>query len=240
MPHVNKQDIILDCAEFVAINKPAGMLSIPDRKQSEPSLKDLLKEMYPEVFTVHRLDKDTSGLILFAKNAVAHKYLCDLFTERKIIKKYIGVVIGEPNASNGSITAPIGENPAKKGTMNVHRLGKPAHTDYTVLEAYSKYALVEFELHTGRTHQIRVHAKEIGHPLACDPIYGDGKPVFLSQVKKKYNLAKKEEEERPVISRMALHSFSLEFVSPSGEEMKLEAPVPKIFRALMQQLKKNS
>ena len=240
MQPVNKKDIVYDCADFVAINKPAGMLSIPDRKQSEPSLKDLLKEQYGEIYTVHRLDKETSGLILFAKNEATHKYLCALFTDRHIRKYYLGVVIGSPAKNTGSIMAPIGENPAKKGTMNVHRNGKSAHTDYKVLEGYPKYSLVEFELHTGRTHQIRVHAKEIGHPLACDPVYGDGKPVLLSQVIKKYNLAKKEEEEKPVIERMALHSYKLMFNLPSGKPIELEAPMPKVFRALMQQLKKNS
>lgn len=239
MPTISKSDIIFEDDELVAVNKPAGMLSIPDRKQSEPSLKDLLLKKYENIFTVHRLDRDTSGLIIFAKNETAHKYLCGLFTDRKINKIYIGIVKGKPREDKGSIIAPIGENPARKGMMNVHRNGKPSHTDYEIIEGNESYSLVRFQLHTGRTHQIRVHAKEIGHPLACDELYGDGKPVLLSSVIKKYNLSKKEEEEKPLISRLALHSYQLEFENRNGKQMKLETPIPKEFLVLMKQLNKN-
>jgi 23S rRNA pseudouridine1911/1915/1917 synthase len=231
--------IVFENDDFVAINKPSGLLTIPDRAQSEKSLKEYLKDKYGEIFTVHRLDKDTSGLVLFAKNEATHKYLCKIFEERLIEKYYVGIVLGEPASKTGSIEAPIGENPAHKGLMNVHRNGKPAHTTYEVLDANKHFSMVSFQLHTGRTHQIRVHSKEIGHPLASDELYGDGKPVLLSAVKKKFKLSKHDEEERPMISRLALHSHKLVFETAGGEKMELVADVPKEFRALMTQLKKN-
>ena len=231
--------IVFENDDFVAINKPSGLLTIPDRMQSEKSLKEFLKDKYGDIFTVHRLDKDTSGLVLFAKNEETHKYLCKIFEERSIEKYYVGIVLGEPSNNSGSIEAPIGENPAHKGTMNVHRNGKAAHTTYEVMEANKYYSMVSFQLHTGRTHQIRVHSKEIGHPLACDELYGDGKPVLLSAVKKKFKLSKHDEEERPMINRLALHSHKLVFDTAQGEKMKIVAEVPKEFRALMTQLKKN-
>lgn len=236
----NNIKIIFENDDFIALNKPSGLLTIPDREQSEKSLKEFLKDKYGEIFTVHRLDKDTSGLVLFAKNEGTHKYLSRLFEERKIEKYYVGIVLGQPVNLTGSIEAPIGENPAHKGLMNVHRNGKPSHTTYEVLEANKNYSLVSFQLHTGRTHQIRVHSKEIGHPLACDELYGDGKPVLLSGIKKKFNLSRHEDEERPMIARLALHSYKLIFETALGDKLELIADVPKEFRALMQQLKKLS
>lgn len=232
--------IVFEDENIIAVNKPSGLLTIPDREQTEKSLKEMLIERYGSIFTVHRLDKDTSGLVLFAKNETTHKYLSKLFEERKIQKFYCGIVIGKPSQNTGSIEAPIAEHPVHKGTMYVHRKGKPSHTGYEVLEGNKHFSLLQFQLYTGRTHQIRVHAKEMGHPLACDPLYGDGKPVLLSAVKKKYKLSKAEEAERPIIGRLALHAQQLIFEDESGKTIKLEAPAPKEFRALMQQLRKQN
>ena len=230
--------IVFENDSFVAINKPAGMLSIPDREQSENSLKAQLIEKYGNIFTVHRLDRETSGLIIFAKNEGSHKYFSRLFEERKIEKYYVGIVLGSPANPTGIIDAPITEHLVHKGMMVVHRNGKPSSTSYEVLESNRHYSLVSFQLHTGRTHQIRVHAKNIGYPLACDPLYGDGKPILLSSIKKKFKLSKHDEEERPMISRVALHSYKLIFKDENEQPIIIEAEIPKEFRALMQQLKK--
>ena len=232
--------IIAETENYVAINKPAGMLSIPDREQSQPSLKDMLLQKYGSIFTVHRLDRDTSGVIIFAKNEATHKYLSQLFEERKTEKYYAGIVHGMPMNITGTIDAPISEHPLQKGLMVVHRKGKPSVTDYEVMEAYKPYSLVQFQIHTGRTHQIRVHSKNIGHPIACDELYGDGKPILLSAIKKKFKLSKKEEEERPMLNRLALHSYRLKFTDTNGTEIELTAELPKEFRAIMQQLKKTN
>ena len=186
------------------------MLSIPDRAMSEPSLKDLLDAKYGKIFPVHRLDRDTSGIILFAKNADFHKYLSGLFEKHKVEKYYVGVVTGKPSADRGEIEAPIAEHPVKKGLMVVHRSGKASHTSYEVLRSHNAYSLISFQLHTGRTHQIRVHARHIGHPIACDPLYGSADPVLLSKYKKGFKQSKFQDE-RPILDRLALHAHRLVF-----------------------------
>lgn len=234
-----KDIIIVENENWIALNKPSGLLSIPDREGKEISLKQLLKDKYGNIFTVHRLDKDTSGLIIFAKNEVSHKQLSLQFEGRLTKKIYLGLVIGSPLEKKGSIDAPMGEHPAQNGTMIVHRKGKDALTDYEVLEDFGVYAWLQFQIHTGRTHQIRVHAKEMGHPIVCDPLYGDGKPVLLSSLKhKKFKLSKNELEERPLLNRLALHAFQLSFTDSNNEMIELEAPLPKELRALLQQLNK--
>ncbi len=232
--------IVFENENFVAFNKPAGLLSIPDRTQSEPSLKDMLLNKYGTIFTVHRLDKDTSGMIVFAKNETTHKFLSQAFEERKVEKYYQGIVHGSPAEKKGTIDAPISEHLIQKGLMVIHRNGKPSVTDYEVIEDYKSYSLLQFQLHTGRTHQIRVHCKNMGHPLACDDLYGDGKPVLLSSIKKKYKLGKHDEEERPMLNRLALHSYCLKFTDAEGKPFNLTAELPKDMRALLQQLKKRS
>ena len=233
-----RPEVIFENDSFIAINKPAGLLSIPDRVQSEPSLKDMLLEKYGSIFTVHRLDEDTSGIILFAKTEAAHKYFSRLFEERKIEKYYQGLVIGCPAQKKGTLDAPISEHPTQKGLMVVHRKGKPSVTDYEVLEDLKQFSLIQFQLHTGRTHQIRVHCRNMGHPLACDELYGDGKPILLSSLKKKFKLSRHDEEERPMLNRLALHSYRLKFTDTDGKLIDLEAELPKDIRALIQQLKK--
>ena len=231
-------NVVFENDDFIAINKSSGLLTIPDREQSEKSLKEYLIDKYGTIFTVHRLDKDTSGLVLFAKNETTHKYLNKIFEERSVEKFYVGIVMGEPIEKTGLIDAPIAEHSLNKNLMVVHRRGKASQTGYEVLESNKFYSLVSFQLHTGRTHQIRVHCKNIGHPLACDPLYGDGKPVLLSTFKKKFKLSKHDEEERPMIGRLALHSYRLYFTDEHGTRMELEAEIPKEFRALMKQLSK--
>lgn len=235
----NDLDIIFENDSFVVLNKPAGLLSIPDREQTQTSLKDILIAKYGSIFTVHRLDKETSGIILFAKNETAHKYYSRLFEERKAEKYYMGLVLGSPAVKKGTIDAPISEHSLQKGLMVVHRNGKPSVTDYEVIEEHRSFSLLQFQLHTGRTHQIRVHCKNIGHPLACDELYGDGKPILLSSIKRKYKLSKHDEEERPMLNRLALHSYRLKFTDMDGKAFDLNAELPKDIRALLQQLKKN-
>ncbi len=232
-----KLDILFENDFFIALNKPSGMLSIPDRMQSEPSLKDLLLAKYGQIFTVHRLDKDTSGIIVFAKDETTHKELSLLFEGREVQKFYLGLVNGTLMHQTETIDIGIIEHPAKNGTMVTNAKGKPSITDYEVLENFRIYSWVKFQIHTGRTHQIRVHMKYIGHSIVCDDVYGDGKPVLISSLKKNFNLAKKEEEEKPILNRLALHSYQLQF-QLQGETYSLEAEPPKDLRALLQQLRK--
>ena len=230
---------IFENEQFIVLNKPAGILSIPDRMQSETSLKDLLISRFGSIFTVHRLDRETSGIILFAKDEATHKFFSKQFEERSVEKFYLGLVHGTMPAKTGSMDGPIMEHPVFKGQMVINQKGKPSLTDYEVLEDLGKYSLVQFQIHTGRTHQIRVHAKNIGHPIVCDPVYGDGKPVLLSAIKKKYKLSRHDDAERPMLNRVALHSHRLSFTDAEGKQYNLEAPLPKDLRALLQQLRKN-
>ncbi len=231
--------IIEENEEWIALNKPSGLLSIPDREGKEISLRQLLKNKYSEIFTVHRLDKDTSGLIIFAKTEASHKHLSKQFEERQTKKIYLGLVHGTLMNKSGSIDAPIAEHPARNGTMIVHRKGKEALTDYVVLDDFRTYSLIRFRINTGRTHQIRVHMKNAGHPIVCDPLYGDGKPILVSSLKQKFKLSKTAEEERPILNRLALHAFQLSFTDNDDKLIELEAPLQKDFRATIMQLKKN-
>lgn len=230
-------DIILETADFVAINKPSGLLSIPDRMGVEKSLKDLLKQRYGSIYTVHRLDRDTSGIIIFAKHEESHKALSLLFESREMEKFYLGLVNGQMMNTSGSIDAAIMEHPGKTTKMMTHVKGKPSLTDYEVVEQFRLFSWVKFQIHTGRTHQIRVHMQHIGHSIVCDEIYGDAKPVLLSSIKKNFKLAKIAEEEKPILARLALHSYQLNFTY-NEIAYTLEAPVPKDLRAVLQQLNK--
>jgi 23S rRNA pseudouridine1911/1915/1917 synthase len=231
-------EIIAETDDFVVVNKPAGLLSIPDREGDEISLKKLLRDKYGEIYTVHRIDRNTSGIILFAKNELAHKYFSKAFEERTVEKYYAGIVQGVPAKKEGTIDEPIAQHSLKHTLMIIHKRGKSSVTDYKVLEEFGKFSFVEFQIHTGRTHQIRLHMQHIGHPIACDELYGDGSPLLLSAIKKRYNLSQSELEERPILGRLALHAWRLKFTGQQGNVYHLEAEMPKDMRALLQQLRK--
>ena len=226
--------------DLIIVNKPSGLLVIPDRFNSElPSLNKLLEEkLKQQIWVVHRLDRETSGVICFAKNDQAHKYLSKLFQEHDVIKLYAGLVQGRVMPGQGRIEAPIAEHPATKGKMIASKKEKPSVTDYRVTDQWPLYALVQFQIHTGRTHQIRVHMQSIGNPIVCDELYGDGKPFFVSTIKKKYRLSEKEEREKPLLKRLALHAYKLQFHKEDGKEVIAEAELPKDMLACVKQLNK--
>lgn len=229
--------IIFENDDLVAVNKPSGLLTIPDREGIN-GLKNLLQDKYGNIFTVHRLDRDTSGIVVFAKNEKAHKHLSQQFEARETRKIYNGLVLGTPFEKSGVINEPIAEHPTKKGVMTVFRKGKESITEYEVLDHYRLYSWMQFRILTGRTHQIRVHMKYLGHPIVCDDVYGDGKPVFISQIKHHYKLSQNTEEEKPILARLALHASQLTLNGLNGEKMTLEAPLPKDLRATLNQLSK--
>jgi 23S rRNA pseudouridine955/2504/2580 synthase/23S rRNA pseudouridine1911/1915/1917 synthase len=230
--------LIFENDDFIVLNKPPGLLSIPDREGKEVSLKNILQERYGKIFTIHRLDKGTSGVIVFAKNEATHKFLSKQFEDRRTEKIYLGLLIGSLLNKKGTIDSPIMEHTVKRGLMVTNRKGKESLTDYEVLEDFGIFCWTRFQIYTGRTHQIRVHMKDVGHPIVCDELYGDGKPVFLSAIKQKFKLSKNVEEERPILKRLALHSWQLRFTGPGEKLYDFEAPVPKDLRATLQQLSK--
>lgn len=230
--------IIFENEDFVVVDKSPGLLSIPDREGDEVSLKRMLKDKYGEIYTVHRLDRETSGIIVFAKNEATHRFLSQAFEERTVEKYYEGIVKGSLSEKEKTIDAPIAQNTVKKTLMIIHKRGKDSVTDYKVLEEFGKFSRLEFRIHTGRTHQIRVHMQHVGHPIVCDPLYGDGEPVLLSSLKKNYNLSKSEFDERPLLNRLALHARRLKFKNEAGKLFEFEAELPKDLTALLQQLRK--
>lgn len=230
--------ILTETENWVAINKPSGLLSVPDREGKETSLKQLLQKKYGSIFAVHRLDRETSGVILFAKNESAHRHLSQQFEQRSTIKIYGGLVVGKPEPLTQMIDSPIKEHSGILGKMIIHRNGKPSQTEYTVAEVLSPYSWVTFQLHTGRTHQIRVHMQSIGYPLACDSTYGDGQPILLSRFKSRYKISKDEESERPLLNRLALHALSLKFQDIKGTAITIEADLPKDLQVTILQLRK--
>ena len=233
-----KPVIISENDQWIALNKPYGLLTIPDREGKDISLKQMLQEKYDQIFTVHRLDRNTSGVIVFAKNDETHKFLSQAFEDRLVQKFYLGFVNGILSDKKGTIDQPIAENTTKRGVMIIHKRGKSSITDYEVLEEFGKYSFVRFQIHTGRTHQIRVHMQYLGHPLVCDDLYGDPTPVLISSIKRKFKLSKNELEERPIMNRLALHAAELRFSDVNGEKYQIEAEMPKDMRALLQQLRK--
>ncbi len=225
--------------DIIVADKPSGIAVIPERFDTgREDFKQLLeKQLGIEFMTVHRIDRDTSGVILFAKNPEAHKEFNTMFEERKIEKEYLTFVLGKINGSNGVIDSPIATHPSKNGRMVIHPKGKAAHTEFTVLEQFKHAAFLKVIIKTGRTHQIRVHFSSCDHPLLVDPIYGTQSAFLLSSVKKKYKQS--DEEERPTLSRLSLHAFALSFIHPkNGEQIRIEAELPKDLAATFNLLRK--
>ena len=222
------------------VNKAPHVLSIPDRySPDKPNLYHLLCNRLEKVFIVHRLDKETSGILVFAKNEEAHRILSGQFNERTVEKIYLALVEGQVHQNEGVIDKPIGRHPSLPGKMIVTKSGKSSITHYRVIEQFKKYTLAEANIKTGRTHQIRVHFQSIGYPLAVDAVYGRKDAFLLSDVKLgKYSIGK-DQDERPLMSRSSLHAGRLTFDHPrTGERLSFEAPLPKDFAAVLQQLRK--
>lgn len=248
-------NIVFEDDDLLVINKPAGLVVHPGSgnysgtllngvahylKNEDPSITE---EVLPRFGLVHRIDKNTSGLLVLAKTDKAMRQLAKQFYDHTVKRHYRAVVWGDFEKQEGTIIAHVGRNLRHRKLFEAYPEGdhgKEAITHYRVLESFNYVSLVECVLETGRTHQIRVHMKHLGHPIVCDELYGDGKPVLISSIKKKnYNLSKEAEEERPILSRLALHATSLKF-SMKGKEYSFEAPLPKDLKALLQQLRKNN
>lgn len=235
-----KLTILHEDDDLIAVDKPSGLLSIPDRHDPEiPNLHKLLEARRGErLWVVHRLDKETSGVVLFARNEESHRRLSRLFEEGAIGKFYVGLVTGRVEPEAGSIDAPIAEHPTVKGKMVVNRRGKPSLTDYRVVEQWPSFALVQFQLHTGRTHQLRVHIAYLGNPFVGDAVYGSGKSFLLSGIKRGFTLSTKDEEEKPLLARVALHAYQVVVPQSKGEPLTVESTLPKDIAACVNQLNK--
>ncbi len=227
--------------DLIVLDKPSGILTLPDRfNKSLLSLKSYLEKKYHKIYPVHRLDKDTSGVILFTKNSNSHKLLSQQFDNNQIQKYYHAFVSGRLPEDISEIDIPLMPNPSKSGTMIPSVRGKNSLTLIKIIESFRISKLIECQLLTGRQHQIRVHLSAIGYPLLVDPIYGNSDVFYLSMIKRNYKL-KKNTTETPLISRLTLHSFKLKFIHPvTNEEMEIQSEYPKDLKALRQILQKYS
>jgi RluA family pseudouridine synthase len=206
--------VLFENDDLLAVDKPEGIASIPERAKAKDSLVSVLSAMFRDrLYIVHRLDKEASGVILFAKNAAAHRFLNERFSARAVRKTYLVLVHGNMHEKEGVIDKPLRQFGSGRMGIDPER-GKPSETGFYVLERFQSSALVEAHPVTGRRHQIRVHFHGIGHPVVGDLLYGD------KAVQKQY-------------PRLMLHARRLELQLQSGEELRIEAPVPESFESVL-------
>ena len=239
-----KLDILHVDEDIVVVNKPAGVSTAHDPyREAGEVLLTVLSDAMGKVWVVHRLDRDTTGVIVFARTEIAHRALSLQFEGRETAKLYHALCAGTPLQESCVVNAPLRADGDKQHrTVIDSREGKAATTNFRTLKRFKGYALLDAVPETGRTHQIRAHAASLGTPLVADPLYGDGKPLLLSAIKRGYRPSAHDTgEERPLIARTALHAMSLTLRHPAtGEAMTFEAPYPKDFRAAVAQLERLS
>ncbi|MDP5121577.1 MAG: RluA family pseudouridine synthase [Spirosomaceae bacterium] len=229
--------IIHEDEDFVVINKPPFVSSLDERTaDNTASILQMAREYTQDPQLCHRLDKETSGALIIAKNPEAYRHVAMQFENREIIKAYHAVVNGVHEFDNVSVYLPIA--PLKNGTeVRIDRVkGKIAETIFHTLKVYQKHTLVQCLPISGRMHQIRVHLQCLKAPIVCDPTYG-GDYIYLSELKRKFHL-KKGTTELPLIKRVALHAHGIKFKLLSNEEIKIVAPYAKDFEVLIKQLDK--
>lgn len=225
-------DVIFENEELIVINKPAGMVVHPAAGHENGTLVNAMLGHDPDIEgiggeerpgVVHRLDKDTSGLIVMAKNERAHRWLQDQFRLRKVEKTYLALVDGRPPTPTGRVDAPIGRDPNQRKKMAVTTLskGREAVSEYKTLESFPFHTLLEFHPYTGRTHQIRLHCSFLGCPIVADPIYG----------RKKASLQ---------LDRQFLHAYRLSITLPGENKPRaFEAPIPPDLTGVLDKLREN-
>lgn len=232
-------EILFENDDYIILNKPSGLLSIPDHYGNPNNLTDMLRRKLGEIFICHRIDKDTSGCIVFAKNAKAHRFASMAFENHEVEKEYLAIAHGNFTETEGVIEDKLMPHGSKQHLVIVHnKFGKEARTDYKILEQYKSYALVSCIIKTGRIHQIRVHLENIGHPILCDPFYSPSNEFYVSSIKRRYNLKEDMERERPLTTRLCLHAHRILFTDEKGTLIKAEGNLFKDMRATLQQLRK--
>ena len=221
-------EVIYEDNDIIVVNKPKGMVVHPANGNPDGTLVNAIMAMCKDSLSgiggeirpgiVHRLDKDTSGLLIVAKNDKAHINMSEQIKNREVKKIYIALVRGVVSENEATINMPIGRSTKDRKKMAVRKDGKEAVTHFKVLKRYNKYTLLEVKIDTGRTHQIRVHMAEIGHPVVGDMVYSNGKNEFG-------------------VEGQMLHAKSLDFKHPiTGKQMHLEAELPEYFEKVLGQL----
>ena len=236
---IQKPTIIWADESLLCINKPPGLPTLPDGYEpGAPHLKALLADQFGELWIVHRLDRETSGLLLLARTQDAHLLLSLQFEARKVEKVYHALVSGNPAWDERKVSLPLRADAGRAHrTVIDARQGKPALTHLKVLERFGIYTLIEARPETGRTHQVRVHLASQGFPVAVDPLYGKGEAIYLSRIKPRYKASRGDE--RPLLDRLGLHALSLKVDHPqSGERLELVAPYPKDLETVLKNLRR--
>ena len=224
--------VVYEDGDLLIVDKPAGLVVHPSAGHESGTLVNALLGRHGEAFggiagvrrpgIVHRLDRDTSGLLVVARSDAAQASLMAQLKARRVKKTYLALVQGSVAAAVGRIEAPIGRDPAHRTRMAVTASGRPATTGYRVRERFEGWTLLELDLVTGRTHQIRVHLAAIGHPVAGDPVYGGG-------------TSRRGPAE---LERLFLHAWRLELTSPStGRLIRAEAPLPADLESVLRRLR---
>ena len=224
---------------IVVLNKRSGLAVAADRYDPDaPRLDVSAQRVLGTLYAVHRIDKDTSGVLLYALNADAHRALNTAFQERQIKKTYRLLIHGAVSEQHFTVDLPLrADGDALHRTVVDKRRGKEAVTHFTVLETFRRFSLLEAQPVTGRTHQIRVHLAASGYPIVCDSLYGSGKPVLLSEIKQRWH--GDIYTEQPLIQRLALHAYQIEGTHPnSGMPFSFTAPYAKDFKSTVHQLQK--
>jgi 23S rRNA pseudouridine1911/1915/1917 synthase len=228
-----KLNIVYEDENLLVINKPSGIsMHKTHQNDQHQTIADLLIEQYPALKNVgedplrpgivHRLDKETSGVVMIAKNNQTFSYLKGLFQNRTITKQYIALVYGHPAQSEGVITAPLGKIGTKQTTQIQGKktlVERDAITEYTTLKTFKEYSLLEVSPKTGRTHQIRIHLKSIGHPIVGDPLYAPRKKSIPEG-----------------LNRLFLHAQRLSFTTPAGKSLVLEVDPPEDLQKTLSEL----
>jgi 23S rRNA pseudouridine1911/1915/1917 synthase len=222
-------DILYEDDQLIVLNKPVGMVVHPAPGHSSGTLVHALLAHCSDLSgingverpgIVHRLDKDTSGVLVVAKTDLAHQSLQAQIQAKTARREYLGIVWGAPKTSTGVVDAPIGRHPIQRKKMAVVENGRPARTHWQVLERIGNYSLLGFSLETGRTHQIRVHSFHMGHPILADPLYGHGKMPKVN------------------VQGQVLHAYRLQFIHPlTQEKISCTAPLPAHWLKLLRYLR---
>lgn len=225
-------DIIYEDSDIIVVNKPKGLVVHPANGNPDGTLVNAIMNICKDSLSgiggekrpgiVHRLDKDTSGILIVAKNDKAHLQMSEQIKNREVKKIYIALVKGVISENEATINMPIARSKKDRKKMAVDKDGKEAVTHFKVLKRYDKYTLLEIKIDTGRTHQIRVHMAEIGHPVVGDEVYSNGKNEFG-------------------VRGQMLHAKSLDFCHPiTGKKMHLEAEIPEYFKKVLEKCDVNS
>ena len=244
--------VVYEDENIAAVNKSSGIAVSPDRWDPSMVRLDRLAADYfrlEKIYTIHRIDKETSGLVVFAKNSETHKTLSAAFESRQVNKRYIAVVHGRPSWKETVCDLSLVPDGNKRHLTIIDKYrGKKSLTTFRLLAGAGNYSVLEARPETGRTHQIRVHLAALGHPIVCDELYGNNKPVFLSSFKRGWQ--GDPLEERPLLSRLGLHAVELQIPAEIwrciGEKERflpenlpiLSAPLQKDMSALINQMEK--